>query len=76
MSNGKGMTPKKGYNQKNWDSNFDLIDWGRKPKEKPWLREVLDDAKKAKSEWPDWAKSDQSILNQSKFKDLHFGDSQ
>ena len=24
---GKGMTPKKGYNYKNWSSNFDLINW-------------------------------------------------
>jgi len=32
---GKGMQPKKGYNQKKYDSNYDLIDWSktRKPKE-------------------------------------------
>lgn len=24
---GKGMTPKKGYNPKNYSENYDLIDW-------------------------------------------------
>jgi len=24
------MTPKKGYNQKNYNKNYDLIDWKRK----------------------------------------------
>lgn len=28
---GKGMTPKKGYNAKNWNKNFDKIDWSDKP---------------------------------------------
>jgi len=26
---GKGMTPKKGYNQKNYNDNYDLIDWDK-----------------------------------------------
>jgi hypothetical protein len=32
---GKGMSPKKGYNQKKYDENYDSIDWSktRKPKE-------------------------------------------
>jgi hypothetical protein len=32
---GKGMQPKKGYDQKKYDANYDLIDWSktRKPKE-------------------------------------------
>jgi hypothetical protein len=27
---GKGMSPKKGYDQKKYDENFDSIDWGKK----------------------------------------------
>jgi hypothetical protein len=32
---GKGMQPKKGYDQKKYDANYDSIDWSktRKPKE-------------------------------------------
>jgi len=29
---GKGMTPKKGYNYKNWSQNWDLIDWKKEKK--------------------------------------------
>jgi hypothetical protein len=29
---GKGMTPKKDYNYKNWDENFDLILWDKNKK--------------------------------------------
>jgi hypothetical protein len=28
---GKGMGPKKGYNQKNYSDNYDRIDWSNKP---------------------------------------------
>ncbi len=34
MSNGKGMKPKVGYNYKNWNDNYDLIDWNNKNKQK------------------------------------------
>jgi hypothetical protein len=32
---GKGMEPKKGYNQKAYDANYGGIDWSKRPKPEP-----------------------------------------
>jgi hypothetical protein len=34
LNMGKGMTPKKGYDQKKYDENYDSIDWSKTRKNK------------------------------------------
>jgi hypothetical protein len=49
MSNknsGKGMTPKKGYNAKNWYHNFDDINWSNSKKAEQNCDISSDDTKK------------------------------